>query len=368
MACETRKSPTDAAVSPPVVDTLASAFEPHFRIGVALNRNQIFQENTSEAELITSHFNSIVAENCMKWESLHPEESRFYWTDADAFVAVGERYKMQTIGHTLAWHSQTPAWLFVDAQGEKVSREVLLQRMQHHITTVMQRYRGKVDGWDVVNEAIVDDGSLRQNKFLEIIGPDWVEHMYRFAQAADPQARLHYNDYGMWIPEKREGVYRLVKGLQEKGIRVDAIGMQGHIGLEVPTVAQFEKSLVRFAELGDVMITELDITVLPRPSDDVSAEVSRTAEYKEALNPFSKGLPIRVSTRLDDRFVEMFQLFMRHKNKISRVTTWGVTDRSSWRNDWPIKGRVDYPLLFRRDGTPKQAVERLINLGRRLKR
>lgn len=349
--------------APRPASSLSEAFEGHFLMGTALNTAQIFEKNAAETSLITSQFSSIVAENCMKSESIHPEQERFFWTEADAFVSFGEKHDMHIQGHTLAWHSQAPAWLFVDAQGNEVSREVLLDRMQTHITTLLQRYQGRVVGWDVVNEAVLDDGSLRDSAFLRIIGPDWVEHMFRFAQAADPSAKLFYNDYSTWKPEKREGIYRLVKGLQDKGVRVDGVGMQGHMGLHTPTVGAFEEALVRLSELGEVMITELDISTLPRPGKDVSAEVSLSVAYQEEMNPFRQGLPESVAQRLNHRFVEMFELFLRHRASISRVTTWGVTDASSWRNDWPMKGRVDYPLLFNRDRSPKPAVARLIALA-----
>lgn len=365
-AIASEPAPPAADVPKPSAASLREAFGPHFRIGTALNTDQILERDAAEARLITSQFNSIVAENCMKSEAIHPQEEGFHWEEADAFVEFGERHGMQIIGHTLAWHSQTPGWLFVDSEGGTVTRQVLLDRMQHHITAIMQRYQGRVTGWDVVNEAVLDDGSMRESKFYQIIGPDWVEQMFRFAQNADPQARLHYNDYSTWKTEKREGIYALVKGLQDKGVRVDAIGMQAHIGLEGPSVEQLEQSLLRFAELGDVMITELDVTVLPRPSKDVSADVSLSVEYQQSMNPFVDGLPTDVAQRLDERFVDVFALFARHREHVTRVTTWGVTDASSWRNYWPMEGRVDYPLLFNRDRTPKPAVARLIALGSEL--
>ncbi|ACT60474.1 endo-1,4-beta-xylanase [Hirschia baltica] len=364
VACS-EKSPsvtTDARPLEQAQTSLKDAYIDAFLIGAALNEDQIYERDSEVDDIITSQFNSIVAENCMKAENIHPEEDDFFWEEADAFIAFGLKNEMSIIGHTLAWHSQTPDWLFVDENGEDVSRDVLLERMQNHITTIMQRYKGKVKGWDVVNEAILDDGSMRESKFYEIIGPDWVEKMFIFANQADPDAELYYNDYSMAIPEKREGAYALVKGMQDKGIRVDGIGMQGHINLDGPTLEAFEESLLRFAELGQVMITELDVTVLPWPGTEVGAEVSMSVEFQDEFNPYRNGLTPAVEAHLHKRYVEMFSLFHKHADKIDRVTLWGVTDANSWRNDWPMDGRTDYPLLFDRANKPKPFVQEIITI------
>ncbi|MFC7292835.1 endo-1,4-beta-xylanase [Hirschia litorea] len=342
--------------------TLAHAYEDHFLIGAALNEDQIYQRNAEIDAIIRTQFNSIVAENCMKFERIHPNQGGFFWDEADAFIAYGEKHDMAVIGHTLAWHSQTPEWLFLNDEGDNVGREELLKRMEHHITTIMHRYKGKVKGWDVVNEAVLDDGTMRQSKFYQIIGEDWVEQMFRIAQKADPDAELYYNDYSMAIPAKREAVHALVKGMQEKGIRVDGVGMQGHISLEGPTIDEYEASLVRLAELGLVMITELDVTVLPWPGTELTAEVSMSVEFQNEFNPYKDKLPADVSNQLTQRYKDMFALFLKHEDKIDRVTMWGVTDGATWRNDWPMEGRTDYPLLFDRANKAKPAVAEIISL------
>lgn len=341
---------------------LAAAFSDNFFIGTALNADQILEKDPSVDSLIRLHFNAIVPENCMKAERIHPEKGRYDWRLADAFVEYGLKNNMHVTGHTLAWHSQTPAWYFQDDDGNDLSREAMIERMRDHITTIMQRYKGKVVGWDVVNEAILDNGEIRPSKFYQIIGPDWVEIAFQIAAEADPTAELYYNDYNLSNPAKAKAVYEMVKAMQDKGIRVDGIGMQGHVNVSSPSLEDFEKNLVMFSELGKVMITELDITVLPWPTERVTADVSETAEYREEMNPFADGLTDSMSVALNDRFVALFELFMRHQDKITRVTTWGVNDAQTWRNNWPIRGRKDYPLLFNRDNTPKEAVQRIIEL------
>ncbi|HBG87255.1 MAG TPA: 1,4-beta-xylanase, partial [Marinilabiliaceae bacterium] len=185
------------------------AFEGKFLIGTTLNTNQIAGNEPEAIKLTKREFNSIVAENCMKMESLQPSEGYFFWDEADAFVKFGEDNGMHIVGHTLVWHSQTPAWLFVDSEGNDVSREVLIERMRTHIQTVVGRYKGRVDGWDVVNESILEDGSWRQSKWIEIIGPDFVRLAFEFAHEADPDAELYYNDYSVSTPAKRDGIYYL---------------------------------------------------------------------------------------------------------------------------------------------------------------
>lgn len=348
----------------PLESSLKRAYADKFLIGAAVNLEQIRGRDAEGLNILKRHFNSIVAENCMKSSYLQPREGCFHFDDADRFVRLGEENDMQIIGHTLIWHSQLPDWFFVDADGHDVSREALVERMRNHITTVVSRYKGRIHGWDVVNEAVLDDGSLRKSKFMDIIGEDYIHLAFEFAHAADPQAELYYNDYSMSNPAKRQGVVRLVEDLLSKGARVDAIGMQGHLGLSYPAVGAFGRSIEAFAKLGvKVMITELDITVLPTISEDMGAEVSLNYDYRGKLNPYPDGLPKEIEIELYARYADFFELFIRHKDVISRVTLWGISDRDSWRNDWPMKGRTDYPLLFDRQYNAKPIVEVLVEMA-----
>lgn len=347
--------------------TLKDAFEGKFFTGTALNAFQITGKDDASIKIVKKHFNSIVAENCMKSERIHPAEGQFNWDLPDRFVEFGEKNNMHIVGHTLIWHSQAPRWFFVDEEGNDVSREVLIERMRNHILTVAGRYKGRVHGWDVLNEAIVEDGSYRKSKFYEIIGEEYIELAFQFAAEADPDAELYYNDYGMGNPGRRKGVIEMVKKLQAKGIKIDGIGMQGHLNLESLNLEEYEKSIVAFAELGlPVMITEFDLTILPFPTQDVTADVGLRAEYEARMNPYADGFTKEVLAEWNEACADIFRLFLKHQDKISRVTTWGVTDNHSWKNNWPIRGRTDYPLLFDRDYQPKPVVQTIIEEAEKL--
>jgi endo-1,4-beta-xylanase len=340
---------------------LQEALKGKFLIGVAMNADQITGKDTAGVRLIKEHFNSITPENCMKSEVLQPEEGKFDFALADQYVDFGQKNNMFIVGHTLIWHSQAPKWFFVDKDGKDVSREVLIERMKNHITTVVGRYKGRVHGWDVVNEAIEDDGSFRKSKFYQIIGEDFIRLAFEFAHEADPEAELYYNDYSMSKEGKRDAVVKMVRNLQSQGVKIDGIGMQGHMTMDFPTLEEEEKSIVAFSETGvKVMITELDLTVLPSPGTKVSADVALSYEYQKQLNPYPNGLPDSVAQAAHDRYAEFFRLFLKHADKIDRVTMWGLTDRDSWRNNWPVPGRTDYPLLFDRNYQPKPIVETII--------
>lgn len=343
--------------------SLKEAFQGKFLIGAALNVDQIEGRDTAAIRVVKHHFNTVTAENCMKSMYLQPEEGEFFFDEADRFVEFGEKNGMHIVGHTLIWHSQAPDWFFTDEEGNDVSREVLIERMRNHISTVVGRYKGRIQGWDVVNEAILDDGTYRNSKFYSIIGEEYILLAFQFAHEADPDAELYYNDYGMGLEGRRKGVVAMVKSMQEKNIPIDGIGMQGHMGLDYPEINEYEKSILAYADLGvTIMITEMDIIVLPFPSSDVTAEVSLSYEYQREMNPYTAGLPESIATIWENRYVDYFKLFLKHQDKISRVTLWGVSDAGSWRNDWPMHGRMDYPLLFDRNYQPKPVVQRLIEL------
>lgn len=348
--------------------SLKDAFKDKFYMGTALNAAQIKGTDSASVNIVKQHFNSITAENCMKSEEVQPSEGNFDFTLPDQFVAFGEQNQMRIIGHTLIWHSQAPKWFFTDSLGNDVSRDVMIERMKNHIYTVVGRYKGRVHGWDVVNEAILDDGSWRQSKFYSIVGEDFVKLAFQFAHEADPDAELYYNDYSMAHAGKRQGVVQMVKNLQSQGVRIDGIGMQGHLNMDFPSVAEFEKSLLAFADLGvKIHITELDLSVLPSPNQNVGANVSDSYEYQQTLNPYTEGLPDLMAEAAHDRYLDFFKLFINHNDKIDRVTLWGVTDNQSWKNDWPVRGRTDYPLLFDRHYQPKPIVKTIIDQAQAVK-
>lgn len=345
--------------------TFKGAFEGKFLMGTALNVEQIAGNEPKAIEIAEKQFNSVVAENCMKMENIHPEEDIFFWDEADAFVEFAEKNNMHIVGHTLVWHSQAAPWIFVDENGEDVSREELIDRMKNHIQTIVGRYKGRVDGWDVVNEAIEGDGSWRESKWYQIIGPEYVELAFQFAQEADPEAELYYNDYGVSGKAKCDGIYDLVSNLLEKGVKVDGIGLQGHLNFDIPLISEMEASIQKLSSLGvNLMVTELDMTIVPWPSDEVTAEVSLNYELSKEYDPYSEGLPDSVYQEVMDRYTGFFEMFLKHHEKITRVTFWGVHDGNSWRNDWPIEGRTDFPLLFDRNYQMKEGVEDILEMAK----
>lgn len=352
-----------------VPQSLSEAYEGIFKIGVALNRWQVNGEIPQATPLITEHFNTITPENLLKWSRIHPKPNEYKFGPADRFVAFGEQHDMFIVGHTLVWHSQIPDWTFEDENGGELGREALLQRMKDHISTVVGRYKGRVDAWDVVNEAATWSDGLRKTKWLEIIGKEYIDKAFQYTHEADPEAELYYNDYNLWAPDKRKTVVKMVKRLQKNGIPIDGIGMQGHLGLDHPSIEQIEKSIQAFSRLGiKVMITELDVSVLPS-REDVNVSYNPDDgngsydQVPEALNPYTEALPDSVQQQLRDRYVELFKLFKKHQDKIDRVTFWGLNDGQSWLNNFPIPGRTDYPLLFNREYEPKPALYGILEVA-----
>ena len=329
---------------------MKEVFSEYFHMGAALGPSVLEGKSPEATLVVEKHFSSITPENDMKWERIHPQAESYNFTRADQLVDLGEKKQMFVVGHTLVWHMQTPAWVFHDEEGNLVSRDTLLARLRDHIFTVMTRYRGKIHGYDVVNEAITDEGRLRESLWYKIIGEDYIEHAFRFAREADPDAELYYNDFSLASPAKREGCIQLVKTLQSKGIQVDGVGMQGHYDMSYPRMKELEKSIVAYSDLGvNVMITELDISVLPWPDLPEGAEVTSRFKYRPELDPYKEDFPKSAQEELAGRYADIFRVFVKHADKISRITFWGVNDGTSWKNNFPVRGRTDFPLLFDRD-------------------
>lgn len=344
---------------------LKDVFAGKFLIGAALNPRQFEGRSAQEVELIIKHFNTITPENVLKWEAVHPQPEKYTFDSADRFVEFGARNHMFIVGHTLLWHQQTPNWVFEDANKEPLTRDALLARLKDHIDTVMGRYKERIGGWDVVNEAVEDDGTLRKTKWLEIIGPDYIEKAFEFAAQADPSAKLYYNDYNMYKPDHCRGVVRLIKSLQDKGIRVDGIGIQGHWGLDYPSMPELSNMLAAFTALKvPLMITEMDITVLPAGWQNRGADITQNVQARKELNPWPDGLPDDMQQKLAARCGELFTVLLNNADAFDRVTFWGVQDGNSWRNNWPVRGRTDYPLLFDRQCKPKPAFDAVVKAAR----
>jgi len=298
---------------------------------------------------------------------VHPEPDKYDFAASDRFVEFGEKHGMFIVGHTLVWHNQTPSWVFQDEKGNAVNRETLLLRMREHIFTVVGRYKGRIKGWDVVNEALNQDGTMRQSPWMKIIGEDYLEHAFRFAHEADPGAQLYYNDYDLELPAKRAGGVDLIKKLKASGVPISGVGLQNHSLLDWPTPADVDATITAFSSLGvKIHITELDVDVLPRttkPGADYAVDVPVTPQ----LNPYVTRFPDLMQMMLAVTYAELFHVFLKHRDAIERVTFWGVTDGDSWLNNWPMKGRTNHPLLFDRDGKAKTAFRLIIKTRAGLK-
>ncbi|MFA5423418.1 MAG: endo-1,4-beta-xylanase [Phycisphaerae bacterium] len=342
---------------------LKDAYKNDFLMGCAVNRFQVYGMSPKETAIVKQQFDSITPENDLKWEKLYDDVNGYHFEAADKFVEFGQKNNMFIVGHTLVWHYQTPMSIFVDADGNDVDRETLLKRMKDHIFTVVGRYKGRVNGWDVVNEALDANGVMRETKWMEIIGPDYIEKAFEYAHQADPDAELYYNDFDMWKSSKFQGVVQLVNNLKAKGLRIDAVGMQGHWGFNYPLADELEAAIQAYSQTGvKVMVTELDISVLPNLFEDEGADIAAMRDMREGYNLYPDGLPDEVAQKQAARYAELFSIFHKHAGKISRITFWGVQDGNSWRNNWPVRGCADYPLLFGRDYQPKPAFYAVMNV------
>jgi len=344
--------------------SLKEAYRGSFLIGAAINTAQITGQDSRGDAIIDAQFSTISPENALKWDRIHPKPDTYDFTLADQYVAFGEKHHMFIVGHCLVWHNQVPAWVFRNDKGELVDRETLLKRLHDHITTVVGRYKGRIHDWDVVNEALNEDGTLRQSPWLKIIGEDYIAKAFEYAHEADPQAQLTYNDYSLENEPKRKGALALIARLRAQGIPVTSVGLQGHDNLTWPTVEAEDATISAFAKLGvKVAITELDIDVLPHATPQHTAEISLNIQQDPKLNPYAGGLPESAQQELAQRYAALFGVYLKHRDAVFRVTFWCVTDGDSWLNNWPIRGRTSYPLLFDRSGQPKPAFQAVIQVA-----
>jgi endo-1,4-beta-xylanase len=334
--------------------SLAKKYENNFKLGTILAYNQINGSDKLSIDIAKKHFNAVTAEDCMKGETMQPEEGKFDFTLGDKVVDFAQQNNMYMVGHVLVWHSQQPKWFFTDKEGKTVSRDTLIERIKRHIFAVAGHYKGKIDAWDVVNEAFEDDGTFRKSPYYEIIGEDFINLAFKFAHEADPEAKLTLNDYNVCKPEKCDAIINKINQMRSEGLQVDYAGMQMHCTMDFPTVEQLETSLKKFEDNKiAVHITEFDLTSIPFPMGN-TAEISARAGYQEIYDPYRNGLPDSARNAINQRFKELFDTFVKHSSNIERVTVWGITDSGSWRLNWPIMGRTDFPTLFYKDGKMKE--------------
>ena len=351
ISCSSSKKVTASGAA-----TLKEAYKKDFMIGAALNSQQIEEKDSNAAKLVPEQFGVATPENIMKAEIIHPQWGTYNFDLADKMIAYGEKHNILINGHTLVWHSQLPAYArnIKDVDSFKTF-------FNDHITTIASRYNGKIYSWDVVNEALNEDGTMRRSVFLDKLGDDFVTEAFRIAQKAAPNTELYYNDYNIEQPKKRAGAIAIIKKIQAAGVRIDGVGIQGHWHLNKVPLKEIEESIQEFSALGiKVMFTELDIEVLPRNFQ--GADVSQRVASNPELNPYVSGLPDSVQQQLANDYESLFRLFLKYKDKVTRVTFWGVADGNSWLNGWPVRGRTNYPLLFDRQYKPKPAYYKVIAL------
>jgi endo-1,4-beta-xylanase len=346
--CSGSRQATATGSSTPVFDStrgLKDYFAGDFTIGVAVSPRAL---KTDEAALILKHFGSMTPENAMKMGPIHPRENEYFWRDADSIAAFAKANGLKLRGHTLCWHSQAPRWMFTNEKGDTVTKAVLLQRLKDHITTVVNRYKGTIYAWDVVNEAISDrpDEYLRNSAWYRICGEEFIAKAFEYAHAADPNAILFYNDYNEINPVKREKIYKLVKSLKDAGVPIHGVGLQAHWAINEPSVEELENTLSKFSSLGvQVQITELDISVYNKEHN------SRERKPEDTVTVFTA----EKQAKQIEMYKRIFTAFEKYKKNISGITFWNISDRSSWLDNFPVRGRKDYPLLFDKNLQPKQA-------------
>lgn len=325
------------------IPSLSKVYQEFFNIGAAVNLRTI----ETQQDLLAKHFNSITAENDMKFIEIQPAEGQFTFEKADQLAAFAQKNGMKMRGHTLVWHNQTPDWVFQDVNGEQVDRETLLQRMKEHINAIMERYEGTIFCWDVVNEAVTDEGPelYRPTKWLEIIGEDYIEKAFEFAHEADPDALLFYNDYNESNPQKREKIYKLVKSLVDKGVPIHGVGLQAHWNLVNPSLEDIRTAIERYASLGlKLHLTELDVSVFNH--EDKRADLTE---------PTPEMLELQA-----ERYYQVFHLLREYRDSITSVTFWGAADDYSWLSDFPVKGRKNWPFLFDENHQPKDSFWKVV--------
>jgi endo-1,4-beta-xylanase len=350
-------------------ETLKQTYKNAFKIGTAVNPQIVSGQDKELQDIVLQQFNTLTAENVMKAEVVNPQPGEYDFTLADEYVDFANKNTMFVIGHTLIWHNQTPSWFFVNAQGKPNTPVQQAERLRTHIKAVAGRYAGKVDAWDVVNEVIDNDGAYRPTTWVQGIGSgdELVKLAFKYAAEYAPNTELYYNDFNAWRPQKVQGIVRMVKMLQQAGIRIDGVGIQGHWGLNFPKNTYIEQAIDAYAALGvKVMISELDIDVLPltREGQIIGTGMMhpqfQLEEFKTYLDPYPEGLPAEVQQQLTQRYTELFALFYQRRDKIDRITFWGVDDGMSWKNDYPIPNRTNYPLLYNRDKSAKPALKAIL--------
>jgi endo-1,4-beta-xylanase len=331
------------------IPALGDYYSNHFAVGAAIDTGY-----NNYAAVLTKHFNSVTAEDQMKFDALQPSEGNFSYGTADQMVNFAVQNGMAVRGHALVWHRQTPSWVFSGTPAQ------VLSRMKNHIQNVMQHFQGKVAVWDVVNEAIMDDGNFRTNNeeagqesgWYGALGESYIAEAFTAARAADPSAKLFYNDYYNYHPVRRQAIYNMLSEMIDAGVPIDGVGLQTHLNLEPgtdpneqsyhQTVENLEEAITMYSSLGlDVQITEMDISVYLRG-------IQYTPDMFYTPETFTPALQEQQA----ERYGQFFEMFRSHSDLISSVTFWGISDNNTWLSEFD-SGRQDFPLLFDAQLQPK---------------
>lgn len=343
-----------SAMNAQEVTPLKKLIADDFKIGVAVGPRQV---QGTEGEFIAYHFNTMTAENVMKPVAIYGDGTGYRWEQADQIVAFARKNGMQMRGHTLVWHGSTPRGYTQHADGTDLTPEELYAKHEKYIKDVLEHFPGDVVFcWDVVNEALADtegDTIYRtRSPWYKVCGPDYIAWAFRTARKYAPaNVKLYYNDYNLVDPAKRERAYTLLKGLIDAGVPIDGVGMQAHWDNTV-SEEQIQACIDRFSSLGlDIQFTELDLTCFDNFHGDGAAErqkIKTSVHYTEAM-----------AKAQADEYEMIFRVFDKNKDKISSVTFWCTSDANSWLNGFPVRGRIDYPLLFDSQLKPKDCYFRV---------
>jgi GH35 family endo-1,4-beta-xylanase len=333
----------------PQESIIKDAYKEHFLIGMAGDLPTRY--SNEELELVDEHFNVVTPENCMKPERVHPREDDWSFERPDALVEWCEDRDITIHGHTLVWHAQTNDWFFRDGDKATVTR-----RMKNHISTLVARYKGRIQSWDVVNEAINDGGNaqtaqtenLRNSSWLKTVGPEFLTLAFKFAHEADPNAKLYYNDYGIEAGPKHASSMVLLSRLIKDGAPIHGVGIQGHWSTGRIPFDALDKAISNYASLGlEVSITELDVTIRGASGGQFGFGFRRRRFGGEPPKP--EDLRIQA-----DDYSRLFSMFIGHQDAIKRVTFWGLSDRRTWRFG-------QHPLIFDSSNQRKPAYEAIID-------
>lgn len=324
--------------------SLCKAYKDYFPIGAAVTVEDL---QGVHGEILKEHFNSLTAENVMKFAEIHPLEDKYDFEKTDKIKDFAIQNNMKLRGHTFVWHNQVPDWVFTDKNGQPASSELLLQRLKEHMEVLCKRYNDVVYAWDVVNEAIEDKSEklLRDTRWLHIIGEDYIEKTFKLAKEVTGSAALYYNDYNNEFPEKLEKSFKFLKALKEKETPIDGVGIQAHWNIRDKSLLDnLRRAIESYSSLGlKIQVTELDISMFE--FDD------KTRDFKE---PSEEMLYLQ-----EKMYDDIFSMFREYKNDVTGVTLWGISDKYTWKDGFPVRGRKDWPLLFDVNGKPKSSLKKI---------